>query len=67
MKTKISIVATMLAAVVLFGFGWAQAAQFPLAWLAGNWAGQNSATYSVCFNSGFTAVEDCSTEVVPVV
>jgi hypothetical protein len=53
-----------MAAGVLLSFGQAHAQPpygLPLAALAGNWAGPTSGTYSVCYNSHFTAVEDCST------
>jgi len=63
MNTKFSIVAIMLVAAVLFSFGRAQAGSSPppLNGLAGNYAGQGSGTFAVCFNSDFSAVEDCST------
>src|SRR5271163_2445287 len=63
MKIKPSIVASVLTAAVLFSFGWAQAGFYglPLSALAGAWAGQGSGTFAVCFNSDFSATEDCST------
>jgi hypothetical protein len=64
-KGQITSVALLSAAVVALSisiFAQAQAASgIPLASLAGNWAGEGSGTFEVCFSSGFAAVEDCST------
>jgi hypothetical protein len=61
MNKKLSIVAGILAATVLFSFGRARASfPLPLSALAGNWAGQGSDTFSLCFNSGFSSLVDCS-------
>jgi hypothetical protein len=37
------------------------AAGLPLTKFAGNYAGEGSATFAVCFNSDFSAVAECST------
>lgn len=59
MIKKLSL-ATLLATVTLCG-GLAQAQPNGFKQLAGNWAGAGSATFSVCFNTDFSAVEDCTT------
>ncbi|HTT76153.1 MAG TPA: hypothetical protein VMF50_09280 [Candidatus Binataceae bacterium] len=62
-KPHIACVASVLTViVVLASLTPAQALPgLPLSALAGNWAGEGSSTFEVCFNSDFSAVEDCST------
>ena len=62
MIRKLSIVASILAATLLFSFGRALAqASFPIPFSAtpGNWSGQGSATFAVCYNADFSAFVDC--------
>jgi hypothetical protein len=62
MKRKLSIISAILAAATLFTSGLTHAGSYvlPLSGLVGNWAGQGTATFAVCLNSDFSAVEDCS-------
>lgn len=63
MNKNLSITTSILLAVILLSFGRAQAGGVfppPLSGLAGNWAGQGSATFSICFNEDFSSVVDCS-------
>lgn len=61
MNKKLSIIGTMLAASLLtFGRARAGSLPVPLSPLAGNWAGQGSATFAICLSSDFSTVEDCS-------
>ena len=61
-KNFIATIAGALVATIVFSLGMAQAAGgLPLAKLAGNYAGEGSATFSVCFNSDYSAVEACTT------
>jgi hypothetical protein len=62
-KASIGSAASALSVLlILMSLGPAQAQPgLPQAALAGNWAGEGSGTFDVCFNSDFSAVEDCST------
>jgi len=64
-KTKILVFAGALVIAGLFGMSRPAEAVPPiglkLSALAGNFAGEGSATFAVCYNSDFSAVADCST------
>jgi hypothetical protein len=63
-KVLISTIRIGLAIAVLLSIRLASAEAaggLPLAKFAGNYAGEGSATFAVCFNSDFSAVADCST------
>jgi hypothetical protein len=67
-RTNIRAFATALVVAVLIGMSQlVNAAEASvvlgrsLATLAGNWAGEGSATFAICYNADFSAVEDCST------
>ena len=53
------VVSALMAGQALAG----SAGSLPQAKLAGNWAGHGSATFALCFTSGFGALSDCSTAV----
>jgi hypothetical protein len=62
MKARVFIATMLAASTILFNVRMVHAQTplgLPLAALAGNWAGQGSATFSLCWNEDFTSLVDC--------